>query len=238
MRKVFFYLILLLIATVNIAHGQIASTWTVIDSLRSTDPKMVERASKSLGLERGALGLSKVQVLQPCCSKSSSAIFVIALSWEGPIDGYLVLMDSSGKVVEKQRIGYVKSVSLRPLQSEYNDNLIIDAIKGTGSGIRVDWFYIFSLTNIGFHELWNGLSYDKSFPFDMALGQTYEIKGAIDFDDLNDDGIKELIYSKKKIHYSFDPQTQKLSPSKTEKTIEVYKLENGKYVFMKILADQ
>lgn len=245
MSKVILGIILLLTVTLDIAYGQAVSTWTIFDSLRSPDPDIAEKTLKSLGLDKGALGLSKVQVLstrnklflQPCCKKLTQDLFVIAISWEGPYDGYLVLMDSSGNVSGKKRVGYVKSFYLHPLQEDSNDVLVVDAIKGTGTGVEEDQFSVFSIISSGFDDRWNGLSYEKSFPLQVAPDQNYEIKGTLTFDDVNSDGIQEIIHTMKRIQYSFDSNTQKLSPTKVDKETKVYKLENGKYVFMKILAE-
>jgi hypothetical protein len=212
-------------------HG--ASICSIISSLRSQDPVIVENSCKRLGLVRGALGLSKVQVLHPYFTKSSRFLFIIALSWEGPRDGYLILMDLKGNLLAQQKVGYIKSVSLRPLQIDGDDNLVVDVIRGMGTGVREDQFIILSITNFGFRNLWVGLSYEKSFPGQLSQHNNYELKGFLRFDDLNNDGLQEVIYSAKRIEYTFDSLTKKLIPFKIKERTEVYGLKEGKYLFLR-----
>lgn len=213
-------------------ESQAASTFEILEGLRSSDSDIVDKTCKSLGLDRGASGLSKVQVLFPCCAKSDNSLAVLTISWEGPIEGYIILMGPKGNVIDKYIVGYIKNISLYPLHLEFNDDLIIDAIKGTGTGIRIDQFYIFSIVNQRFKELWSELSYEKSFPLAVAKEKNYEINGTLNFEDVDGDGIKEIIYGTKYTKYIFNARSQKLLPSKSERKVKVYKLTEGKYVVL------
>lgn len=154
--------LLIFVLILNNAEAYASSIWALIDGLRSEDPVTVEKVCKALKIEEewGALGPSRVQVLQPCCIKSNNYLFVIAISNEGPLDGYLILLDSKGKILDKRRVGYIKSLALRPSQTIHNDDLVIDAIEAAGTGMEGARFSIFSLTNQKFNELWKDLSYE------------------------------------------------------------------------------
>ena len=237
MYKVFLSLILCLSFVLHVMESQAASTLEVLEGLRNANPDIVEKTCKSLGLDRGASGLSKVQVFFPCCAKADNSLAVFSISWEGPTNGYIILMDPKGDVIDKKRVGYIKNISLNPLRPESSDDLIIDAIKGTGTGMRDDLFYIFSISNQGFKELWSELSYEKSFPLAMAKGKNYEIKGTVVFEDIDGDDIKEIIYSTRRTKYHFNVRSQKLLPSKSERKVMVYKLTEGKYFIFKKYLD-
>jgi len=213
--------------------GHTASICTIINNLKSGDPVIVENSCKRLGLVRGTLGLSKVQVLHPQLAKRSNSLLIIALSWESPRDGYLILMDSKADVLAQQRVGYIKSLTLRPLQSEGDDKVVIDVITGTGTGMREDQFLIFSITNVGFSKLWAGLSYKKSFPGQLSPESNYEVKGSLRFDDLNEDGVEEIIHTTKRKRYFYDSNLNKLIPLKSQKRTEVYELKEEKYLFLR-----
>jgi hypothetical protein len=230
-------LIMLFVSLLINAKVYASSVWSTVDDLRSRDTAAVERACQALGIECGLVGPLLVQVLGPCCPRIDLSIFAIAVSWQGPLNGYVILMDSKGRILDKRGVGYIRSLSLRPLQTEDNDCLIIEAITGTGTGMQVSQFYIFSLEKGKFDEVWNGLSYEKSFPLGVAKNQNYEIKGTLNFDDIDNDGVEEMIYTTKRIQYSFEPETRKLVKLKTETKIKVYKLMNGKYVFLKDITD-
>lgn len=231
-------ILLMLIFSILInAHVYASSLWLTVDDLRSRDTAAVERACKRLGIECGLVGPLLVQIIGPCCPETNRSIFVIAVSWEGPVNGYIILVDSKGRILDRRRVGYIKSLSLRPLQIEHNDYLIIEAIEGTGTGMQVNRFYIFSMNRGNFDEVWNGLSYEKSFPLAVAENQNYEIKGTLSFEDMDNDGIEEVIYTTKRIQFSFESKTKKLVKLKTTKEIKAYKLINGKYVFFKDIKD-
>jgi hypothetical protein len=236
-RSIINFVIIVIVLLVT-KYGYSASLWTIIDDLKSTDTSRVEKTCKSLGLERGALGLSTVRFLEPWYGKSTQTLSIISVSWEGPFDGYLILIDSSEKVLQRLRTGYVKSIELRPLRKDGNDILIVDTIKGTGTGYRQDQLKIIKITRNGFVDIWNGISFEKSFPLQIADDQNYEIKGSINFDDLNNDGVQEMLYTITQTHFFFDPQNHKLSQGKTEKIKKVYRLVNDKYVPMEAIQNK
>lgn len=230
MKNLFFNILFIFVFTVAVTSEAASSAWTISNSLKSGDPATIENICKSLGLPRRSLGLSKVQVLEPHIAKSPTPSVILAISWEGPIDGYVLLLDPSGKVLGKEQVGSLKSLCLRSLERGGSDVLIVDAIKGTGTGTEEDHFRIFSITDKVFIDVWDRLSYEKSFPMQAAPDQNYEVKASMHFDDINNDGIQEIIYTSKKLQYSFDSRTQKLLPGKVEQLTEVYVLEKGKYV--------
>lgn len=212
----------------------VASSWSVVDVLNSKNPEKVDSQLKVLGFERGVAGFSKVQILLPHVSGSNNALCLLAVSWEGPYEGYLALIDSGGKVIGRARVGYVKSICLRALRESGDDVVLVDAIRGTGSGVREDRFNIFTISPKRLGEVWNDLSYYKSFPLGMAPEDNYEILGAMSFEDINNDGIYELIYTAKKIKYLYDIKSKKLSRDGVSKvSTKLFKLADGHYKFWK-----
>ncbi len=234
MRKI---LILLIVTIYMLTNSQVyaASVCKIIDDLRSDNSDAVERACKTLKIDCGALGPTKVQVLQPCCTRSGHSFFVIALSFEGPLNGYIVYVNSKGDILDKRSVGHIRSLSLKSFKTIDNDALVIDAIEGSGTGMESDKFYIFSMSNRGLTELWKGVSYEKSF---LSEDWNHEVKGTLNFEDLDNDNIDEIIHRTKHIQYSVDPKTQKLIPVKTEKDAKAYKLSTGKFVFFKDIPEE
>ena len=232
MTKSILISILLISITLHSIESQSASDCSIIDNLSSKEPSIVEKTFQSFTLERGILGLSGIRFLYPWIIESDKRLLVTAISWEGPYDGYIILIDSVGNVLDKKRVGYIKYVSLRANKIGGNDILVLDA-KSSGTGFEQDHYMIFAISSNRFDNIWNELSYEKSFPLNLAPDQNYEIKSSLDFDDVNNDGIQEILYTMTKLKYSFNTYTKKLSPGKTEKTTKVYKLVNGKYILDK-----
>lgn len=98
------------------ASGRTETVYTITDNLRSQNEDLVETTCKKLGLERGSFGLEKVQLLSPSSEIASRSLFIIGLFWEGPRDGYLILMDKDKNVIDKMRVGYIKQLSLVQLK--------------------------------------------------------------------------------------------------------------------------
>jgi hypothetical protein len=206
---------------------------TIIGSLRSQDENLVEATCKKLGLERGAIGLEKVHLLSPSFETTNKSLFIVGLSWEGPNNGYLILMDKDGTVIGKTRVGYIKQLTLISLKKEGDDYVLVDAIKGTGTGVREDHYNILSVTHKGFSKLWDAVSYEMSAPGSFAPDDNYEIKTSVKFEDIDNDNILELIYQKKLVKYQYLPQKDELKAGSTSKRTEIYKLRkiNNKLQF-------
>lgn len=233
MYKTIISLIFVLVLQSNIANGEKNSIWAIVDSLRSNDPNKIEKACRLLGLERGAVGLSKIQFLQPSVRRSLPTNYIITICWEARVDGYLMIVDSRGKVLARKSVGFIKSTCLRSLKEGGDDVLVIDAIRGTGTGVREDRFSIVAVSNKGLDVLWEGLSYRQTFLRQLAPDKNHETKCSITFEDIDGDGIDEIIYEIKRIKYSYNSETHRLLPEGEEKTTEVYKLIGGKYEFLK-----
>ncbi len=215
------------------AMGRAETACTIIDNLRSQDENLVEATCKKLGLEEGALLLEKVQLLSPSSETVGRSLFIVGLSWEGPNTGYLILMNKEGNVIDKTRVGFIKKLTLISLKKEGDDFVLVDAIKGTGTGIREDHYNILSIANKGFLKLWDVVSYEMSAPGSVAPDDNYDIKASVEFEDIDNDGILELIYQKKLVKYQYLPKTEQLKTVSTSKKTEIYKLRkiNNKQQF-------
>lgn len=175
-------------------------------------------------------GFDKVQLLMPVLSDNKS-IYIIAISWENPTNSYLIILNRDGKVLQKIKIGYIKSIMLIQLRNDnYNDTLVIEANVGTGTGINIDKYYIYTMNSQSFKEIWQGLSNDTEWPGEIAPLENYISKGVIYFDDIDDDGIRELGYEYKKTQYIYNKGNNKWVPKDSESRMEIYKFRNGKYV--------
>lgn len=232
LNLLFTQLVFVVIAIIFYKTSSADSICGIIDELQKKDSFVVEKLCKTLGFKRGALGLSDIKGMLLSPNGANFYLQVLSVCWEGPTDGYLVLIDSKGNVLDKMDIGYIKSLSLRPLLKEHTDNLIVETIAGSGTGIRKDNIEVFCVNKGRFVLIWSGLGYEKSFPRGMAPNDNYEIFGNIYFSDLNNDGIEEMIYLKKIIEYYYDSDKKELMPSKTKEEKELYEWKDdiGKYV--------
>lgn len=201
---------------------------TVIDDLKSANSDIAEKTCKALKIECGALGPSRVQFFQPFTKEEH--FFVVAVSFESPMNGYIILTDLEGNALDTRRVGYIKSLAFRSLKTLSDDVLVADVIEGTGTGTRSDRYYVYSIINRKLNELWTGESYEKTF---LGEDWNHEIKGTINFEDVDNDRVEEIIYCIEHITYSTESKTQKSVPVKTEKETKIYKLTNGKYMFLK-----
>ncbi len=216
-------------------HGE--TVCTIINNLKNQDDDLVEATCKKLGLERGVIGLEKVQLLSPCFEIAGRSLFIVGLSWEGPIDGYLILLDKDGNVIDKSRVGYIGQLSLAQLkQEDLDDFLLVDAIKGTGAGMRVDQYTIIAITNKGFLKLWEGLSYERSAPGLSASDDNYEMNASVTFEDIDKDGNLELLYHKKIVKYRYLREKKRFKAEPSYQKTEIYKLKKTskqEYIFEK-----
>jgi hypothetical protein len=233
MKRLILFSVAMFVIQFGNARGDEVSLWTIVNSLRSGDAERIEKSCKLLSLEPRAIGLKKVQLVQPSFGKSLQTDYVVSISWEGPYDGYLVVVDKDARVLGTKSVGYVKSICLRPLRQGDHDVLVIDAIRGVGTGIRQDQFGVLAITEKGFDVLWEGLSYERSFPYQAAPDENYEIKCALTFEDIDKDGVDEILYHVKTVRYSYDSRTHELSRKREENETKVYKLVEGKYVLLK-----
>lgn len=207
------------------AIGRAETACTIIDNLRSQDENLVEATCKKLGLDRGVIGLVKVQLISPSSETASKSFFIIGISWEGPNDGYLIPMNKDGNVINKTSVGYIKQLSLVQLQKgNVEDLLLIDAIKGTGTGMREDHYNILSIANKGFLKLWDVVSYEVSAPGSVAPDDNYEITTSVAFEDIDNDGILELIYQKKLVKYRYLPEKDQFKAEPASTRTKIYKL--------------
>jgi len=237
-RKMTLVCILFISIFMLAATGRTESVFTIIDNLRSQDDDLVEATCKKLGLDRGAILLAKVQLLSPNVESTSRSLFIIGISWEGPSDGCLIIMDKDGNIIDKKDLGYIKQLSLIQLmKADVNDFLLVDSIQGTGTGMELDQYTVLSITNKGFLKLWNGTSYEKSVPGVVAPEANYVIKAFVTFEDIDDDGTLELIYQKKIVKYRYLPKTKQFKAEPTIKGTEIFKLKKigaQRYIYEKI----
>ncbi len=213
--------------------GRAQTVCTIIDNLRSQDEDLVEAACNKLGMDRGVIGLEKVQVLSPHSKNAARYFFIVGLSFEGPNAGYLVLIDKDGNVIDKTRVGYINQLTLISLKKEGDDYVLVDAIKGTGAGVRQDHYNIFSITNKGFLKLWEAVGSEISDLGSVSSNNIDETTTSVIFKDVDNDGILELIYQKKKVRYHYLPKTKQLKVGQESTKTEIYKLRkiNNKQQF-------
>lgn len=239
MKKVFCLVILTCSFVCLPNTGQAIPVEKIIENLKSEDVQLVEDTCKMLQVPRGALGLSNTQLLHLALPKFEMPFYILAISWEGPLDGYLILINSDGRPIKQQRVGYIKKILFISLSDKGNkDVCVVDAITGTGTGVRLDELHIITVDNLNFRNLWIGVSYERSFPLLVAPNDNYEIEGTLNFDDINHDGVKELIYNTKQIHYSYDPESEQLAPVKTEDKTEIYKLVGEKFLLYNLEVEK
>ncbi|NIR17922.1 MAG: hypothetical protein GWN86_30090 [Desulfobacterales bacterium] len=201
----------------------------IVDSLRSGDPSAIERACKALGVECAAPGFAGVRVILPCCSEKLRPLTLIGISFEDPVDGYLLLISDSGKVIDKKRVGYIKALGARSLLSGDEDAVVVDSKVGAGTGFAESRFTVFGLSEKGFEELWQGASRVSSFPLLAEPAENYELSGLLGFEDADGDGVFEILYTNIKKKYSYDKKREKLLPGDIEEVTVIYKLIDGKY---------
>jgi hypothetical protein len=226
LKKLFIIFILfILLVTGAQASNKICP---LIDSLKGDDFSTLENIKKTLGVDE-ALTPTKIQVIKPFVEKVGSDLFIFALSYEGPLHGYIVLTNSDGDILDKQKVGYIKSISLHSSENDTDDRLIIDATTGIGTGTRSDYFYIFSIDN-KFKELWKALSYQRYMYPVVTKTKSYEIFGNFQLDSIGNDKDEEIVYTKKYIEYFWDEKLQEFKQIKSETENKTYKFIDGKYV--------
>lgn len=234
MKKIILSVLLIYLTVITNVKGETLLPENIIASLRSDNVTIVDKTLKLLGFEHGMSGgFSRFQVLQPWIEKTNR-LFIFGLSWSR-YDGYLVLLNSEGSIFGKYRVGYIKSISLRQVKEEGDDVIIVDTIAGTGSGIREDRYYIFTINNGALNKIWEGLSYKHEFPMAASPEGNIKITTSINFEDLDNDNTYELIYTINETKYFYNSKTNELSIIKTVKSSKVYIFKNNKYIFSKNL---
>ena len=208
----------------------------VAEALSSENISVVDKTLKYLGIEQGIIGgFKRFQVLQPSIGRSTPS-YIFGLSWV-PYKGYILLMDSAGSILGKREVGYLKSVGLRQLEQSGDDAVVAETIFGTGTGFEDDHYYIFKVKKEGLFQAWEAISYKNVYLLGANPNENFEIAASIRFEDLNNDGIDELIYNIYETRYLYNLKTQKLSVARTERSTKVYTLKDNKYVFWKELKE-
>lgn len=217
-------------------EGELIPPTKVVEALSSGDFSVVDNTLKYLGYEQGiGGGFKRFQVLQPSMRRSAP-FYIFGLSWI-PYKGHIVLMDSAGNILGKREVGYIKSVCLRQLEESGDDVLVVDAIFGTGTGFEEDHYYVFKVRKEGLLQAWEAISYKNVYLLAANPKENFEITASIRFEDLNNDGIDEVIYSIHETRYLYNLKTQKLSVMKTKRSTRAYVLKDDKYVFWKELKE-
>ena len=220
-------ILVLLIATSCMAKPQ-HQPCELINALLDRDSAVIDSISNALGLDRDASGLESVRCLYPHIVNTDGPTVVVAMSWSGPTDGWLLSLGSDGEMLGQRRVGYFKSIALRPFSSARSDNVVLDCIVGTGTGSRIDSFYVFSLEN-AFSLIWSGLSYESSFPGVVSPEDNYEKMCFLAFQDLNSDHVDELLYETRFRRYAVNMGNVELSPLTENVERTVYRLVGGTY---------
>jgi hypothetical protein len=206
------------------AHGETIPAIKIIDSLRSDNPKIVDATIKSLGIEKGVSGgFKKCQVVQPWVGRSNNS-FVLALSWDPP-DGYIIYLDSSGRIVSKVRSGYIKGIGLHEKdQLRVVDLIIVDGRVGYGSGFIEDRFQIFAIDKEGLNKIWEGISYLEDI---YMQGKT--VDGIIGFEP-SSNNTYDLKYDYKVKRYDYNKDTKEFVVEQIETFSNTYTMENDKFI--------
>ena len=200
----------------------------IIESLHSEDFSIVDKTLKALGFEQGISGgFERCHVLMPRVS-GSSRYYVVGLSWN-PINGYILLMDPSGEILARKRVGYITSIGLRQLKASGDDAIVIDSVVGTGTGTQEARFYILNIDK-QLSEVWEGLSYKYEYPLALAPESNYKISACIRFVARDDDKSYDLIHTLWRTTYSYREDSQTLSVIGTTETTNTYVLRNNKFV--------
>jgi hypothetical protein len=234
---IIFIFIMVIAPKLQDASASKLSVLDIIKMIKSDDSILFNKACDYLTIDYSdksnhecISGFDKVQLLMPVLSDNKS-IYIIAISWENNTNSYLIILNSDGKVLQKIKIGYIKSIMLIQLRNDnYIDTLAIEANVGAGTGINIDKYYIYAMNSQSFLEIWQGLSNDTEWPGDIAPLENYVSKGVIHFEDIDHDGIKELGYEYQKTQYLYNKGNNKWVPKDVQSRKEIYKIRNGIYV--------
>lgn len=211
-----------------------ANASSVLDTvikLNEHNDKIVENICSELGLERSVLGLSKVQLIIPY-RQGEVPFFVLGISWDGRYDGNILLLNSNGDVLYRERVGYIKSIAAIDINDDYKEEVLIDSIKGTGTGVSDENYTLFMIENSKLHKIWSELSYKCEFPGIVAKEDNYEKKGTIWFGEPKPDDnnrYKKIEYSVDTIEYRVESPSDILSVKSIKKEKEIYIFKDNIY---------
>lgn len=219
------------------AIGRAETVCAIIDNLRSKNEDLVDATCKKLGLERGSIILVKVELISPHIKTATESFFIIGISWAGPNDGYLILMNKDGNILHKKRVGRINQLTLKQLQVGGDDFLLVDSNYRSGTGTKLDQYNIFSINNQGFLKVWDGVSNERESPGLLAPEDNFDIKALVGFEDIDNDGNLELLYYKRIVKYRFNEEKNKFIAEPASQKTEIYKLKKGdthRYIYEKV----
>jgi len=217
-------IVLLFVTFATNARSEVSAVTHILTSLGSSKETVVDKTIKSLGIERGIRGgFEKFQVLQP---SQDSNLYIIALSWNPP-DGYLLLLNSEGRVLSKMKTGLIKSISLSELtRGERGDLIVIDCITDYGSSYNKDMYRIYSIKGDELHMIWEGIS-----SLSDIYVQNNEITGLLKLISSGDSTYLHYYFTTKR--YAYDKMKNKWSIDDTGADTEDYIYNNGHFISFK-----
>jgi len=105
------------------------------------------------------------------------------VGYGGPPDGFVILTDKSGIATSSVAIGLPESWTVKRIESDA-PVLIVEAVTGTGTGVRQDDFHVISIKGGQLRLLWKGLSYRRDMP--PGSGRSVESRYALRVDTDNE----------------------------------------------------
>lgn len=99
-------------------------------------------------------------IASACVSTEPQGQRLWIVGYGGPPDGFAILTDKSGRTVSSVAVGLPESWTIRRIGSNAAV-VVIEAVTGTGTGVRQDDFHVLSVEHDQLKELWKGLSYRR-----------------------------------------------------------------------------
>jgi hypothetical protein len=99
-------------------------------------------------------------IASTCVSTEPEGQRLWIVGYGGPPDGFAILTDKSGRAVSTIAVGLPESWTLKRIDSDAAV-VVVEAVTGTGTGVRQDDFHVLSIERGKLKELWKGLSYRR-----------------------------------------------------------------------------
>jgi len=79
------------------------------------------------------------------------------------LNGYLLLFSHDGLLVSTVATGEIASIQVCDLDQDGVGEVILDEVKGRGTGLLMREFHLYRLSRTGVEDLWHGTSFSRMF---------------------------------------------------------------------------
>jgi hypothetical protein len=160
-------------------------------------------------------------------SRGGRRLVVASLSWGGPSDGALVVMDCDGQFLHLAEVGYVFRLEEQDASGDGNNQLVVDHQTGQGTGWIQRQVTVYDVVRDTLSVLWSGITIEDSYQ--SAEVGSYHVHASVSFPARG-----RIVREGQRTTVKYNPATRSWEPSgKATPFRELFKFDPKTGVFVK-----